>query len=52
MKRAHRRWQRWAWMLLAPTLALLLGLSWWGRSAPLPEHDLPQPLANTPAGGR
>jgi hypothetical protein len=45
MKRAHRRWHRWAWLTLAPASAAVLALSLWWRSDWPANTDLPAPAA-------
>ena len=49
MKRAHRRWHRLAWLLVAPAVAAVLGLAVGLRSAVPANADLPPSLAATPA---
>jgi hypothetical protein len=49
VKRAHRRWHRRVWVVLAPALAAVLLLSLWLRSDWPTNADVPAPVVTTVA---
>ncbi len=49
MKRSSRRWHRLAWLLLAPSLLLVIGLALVLRSAEPQNAELPAPLLSPAA---
>ncbi len=46
MKRQHRRWHRWIWCLLAPTLAAVVLLGLWLPPSAVANPGLPPALQN------
>lgn len=48
MKRAHRRWHRLAWLLLAPVLVAVLGVAAIVRTVEPASADVPAPLHAAP----
>lgn len=48
MKRAHRRWHRRAWLLLAPVLVAVLGAAVVVRTGEPRGTDVPAPLHAAP----
>ncbi len=51
MKRAHRKWQRWVWLLLAPSAAAVVTLALLWRSDVPANVDWPGILAPASQAG-